>query len=168
MTLFSTHCTRFSQHSAQSSVLMASNWRINLVHLDSCGLWQFDWSNQWPGYSQCNNIRTDSHLQLYHRLQPCGRQYSHLSSYSRVVWEYTYLSKYVTKGQSHFFHMCIYKSNKANVHIQKLTLAMPELQAMVCMTTMVGGVSAQQGLLRASWAMHVASRAKPSPCIPTT
>ena len=29
----------------------------------------------------------------------------------RVVWECTYLSKYVTKWQSHYFHMCIYTRN---------------------------------------------------------
>ena len=47
--------------------------------LNSGGLWHSGQSRQWWSQSHCwDNNRTNSHVQLQHRLQPCGKQYSDL------------------------------------------------------------------------------------------
>ena len=110
--------------------------------LNSGGLWHSGQSRQWWSQSHYwDNNRTNSHVQLQHRLQPCGKQYSDLSSYRSMVWECTYLSRYVASYTTYmlggkgwikiwFVLFCVYNRTHAHLPVTPAQLIGPALAKM--------------------------------------
>ena len=88
---------RFAPRLVGHCFVLPYTWYVLLLSFNSCTMQNSECPSQWPAsWSLWNPQRqTDSHLQLWYRLQPGGKQYSHMSSWRSVVWEWTYMSRCV-------------------------------------------------------------------------